>query len=218
MRILQPHTSRTRRLQITLALPLLVILWMAPRAGADSILLNSGFISARLGGSYIYDVGGASFSFQGSAIDPLGFSCSLGCRAGSTANMGYTIFGGDIRGTATLGSETSSVPPRPGPLFQNSRFNFHGISDIPLSAERFLTLTHPFTFDGTLQTTDFGLLSLQGKGLATLTLRMDNPGFYYGVGSRYEFTTAPEPSTLLFVASGLGGLFAWRLRKKPAAS
>jgi hypothetical protein len=204
------------------------LLAMALPAVAAPIVITEGLVNFTPGRIISYDLRGEEFSFVGRELDPsIGSGpCLPSCPGGTTRNFDFVIGAQNIFGTATLGSETSQVPPRGlGPF--NSRFNFvAGLVDIPPATGpfpspldengtpifNFVTVTHPFTFDGSLQT-DFGLLSLIGDGTATWRLRQSGPNSFIASSGQYEFTVIPEPSTLLLLASGLGGLAALRRRK-----
>jgi len=154
---------------------------------------------------------GQVLMFTGTAPDPpAGFTlpCRFSpCPSGGSVNMSFSIPGQLIQGTATIDGLPSSVPPSP-----NSQFNFHGSADIPSvwGPSQRLSITYPFTFDGTLQTATT-LLNLDGDGIGTLRLVSSGTGVFVA-GGTLHFAAIPEPSTLLPLASGIGALGWWRKR------
>jgi hypothetical protein len=220
---------RIPRLQTISAFLLFGLLAMTAPAGANPIVITEGGGEITPGRIVSYDLRGEGFSFGGRELDPsptfLFGPCRLiACPAGTTQNFDFGIGSQNIIGVATLGSETSRVPPRGEGPSPNTRFSFQGgLVEIPPATGPFppprdengtplfnvVIVTHPFTFNGSLQT-DFGLLSLVGDGTATWRLVQRDPNFFSVGSGRYEFTVIPEPSTILLLASGLGGLAALR--------
>jgi hypothetical protein len=131
-------------------------------------------------------------------------------------------FGGSS-GTASFDGQTFSLGQQGEQTGAMNAF-FEGIMLLPaFTGEQFGSAAGPFTFSGALFP-PFGTglptdIPLQGRGIATATFEWPNPDIpnsWIFRSIQYEFESAapvPEPTSLLFIGSGLGGLALRRWRR-----
>jgi hypothetical protein len=207
----------------------------AAPATADPILigLTSGFVDITFpeGGSVLdakIDLSGPDFTLRGSGAAATGASCAP-CPAGEQVSTNALIF-------PHFGSFTFQ-----GASYEFDLFTSGG-GELILSSPGQFTLpqsaTGPVTFRSlfVLEPESFiraqdpapdvlgVLLNLTGRGEVTLTLRPEHGGpdrretLYFFDSMRFKFNetpaVVPEPTTVLFVGSGLTGLALQRWRRR----
>ena len=192
---------------------------------ADPIVIASGSVSVSgiAIGSPIYNFSGTNFSVMalGSEHGNIGPTC-IQCVSGDVISTS-SVFG-DAGGTVTINGMTFND------VFTVGLLRFTGPDVIiPITDSTTLTLTAPFTFSGPME----GCLEpifrcrivvfstqLSGSGLATIQLDeiIDPQGrrFFKFRNVTYTFTdtTVPEPSSILFLTSGIAALVAAKLKAR----
>ena len=145
------------------------------------------------------------------------------CLPGRPFSLNAAWFGG-ISGTASFEGRTFSLSQQ-GEQTGGMNAFFEGILLLPaFEGERFGSAAAPFTFSGALFLPfEFGFppadVPLQGRGTATATFEWPNPDIpnsWIFRDIRYEFESAapvPEPTSLILIGTGLGGLAFRRWRR-----
>jgi hypothetical protein len=194
---------------------------------ADPIVITSGSVSVSgtFIGAPIYSFSGTNFSViaLGSEHGFIGPAC-ISCVSGDVISTS-SIFG-DGRGTVTINGTTFNN------IFILGSLMFTGPTIImPVTNSTSLTLTAPFTLsgfmEGCLETPLFCRTivfstEVSGSGLATIQYEgfVDSQGRtlfeFRNVTYTFTDTTIPEPSSILFLTSGIAALGAakWKLRRR----
>jgi hypothetical protein len=199
-----------------------LILGVSAWAHAESFTIDAGFLGGRQQSDYLgnFTFTGPDITFSGVAG---GFprSASIG-RVGSPLNLGSTwqvisrVSGGLVlHGESVTGTDLL--------VFGNLQFD-------AVAPEAQVGLnTAPFTFTADLRWTEGPngpeVANVQLSGIGTVSgfthaASFGDDLFHDSLSYRFEPSSAviPEPSTLLLLASGLGGLVASRWRKKPLST
>jgi PEP-CTERM motif len=226
--------------KLTRLLPACLLLLLLPViAHADNVIITNGSLTLGcpdcIGRASFRSIGfsfsGAGFSVRGQEIDGppqrvlsncVGVSCfgkSANIRLDSNADLGAVFVGSGTFNGATI-----------NPAFFNaSALLFRGpLLTIPLLDTPTITITAPFYMTGNLSVATISTdghvpvfsMTVQGSGMATLTLARFFDGLQYGyqlTQIRYDFqpSDVPEPTTLWLLGAGLAGLTAAVRRRRP---
>jgi len=203
-----------------------VALLVASPARADRI--TAGALTYVSGGEPLtITLSSEDFTFDGQASRFSGIfrpwiQClDLACGPGTTVDLYATFSGGDLPGTATVGTQTFT---NVGSLASSSSLlaTWTGALAIPADFASGV-LSAPFAFSGLFfferDTAMPQVLDLSGSGTATATFRPNTafPGSLVLDSLRYDFdaSASPEPASMILLGSGLAGLIAMRSRRKP---
>jgi hypothetical protein len=121
----------------------------------------------------------------------------------------------DLRGpTVVLDGVTFST----NLFFPDAFLTFEGTWTAPVLGPPSLSVIVPFAFSGFVTPSlASGPIDLTGSGTATVNL-VAGPLAYSRESIRYDFTPAPEPTTVVLVGSALGFLAArYRRQRAPSA-
>jgi hypothetical protein len=225
---LQAHREvRMSKILAGLCTLLFIAVLTPSRVNADPIVVTSGFLSVT--GAFagpVYSFAGTNFAATGSGGD-LGntgpaVSCFV-CTSGQSINTGSLFVGTSLgKGTVTINGSTFNN------IFIAGQFGFSGSPVVvPVTLLSNITLTAPFTFSGTMigcveshlicQTQVFST-ELIGSGVATIELQqfidsLGNSTFAFrSVTYTFESAAIPEPTSMLFLMSGLAALGATKLK------
>jgi hypothetical protein len=144
------------------------------------------------------------------------------CFPGRPFSVNAAWFGAHD-GTASIDGSTFNLGLQDEQTGALSAF-FEGVLLLPaFEGEQFGSVSAPFTFSGALfPPFELGLpptVNLQGSGTVTATLEWPHPDFpnsWIFRSIRYEFESVapvPEPTSLVLIGSGLGGLALRRWRR-----
>jgi len=216
----------------TLGLVFLVLFISPGEARAGNIAITGGSVSIGGAPRSIDAWANVGFSFSGNGFAASGGASDSGtqdimspcafdpCQPGATVFPNSTTF---LDGTGKGTFNGTTIPA--WWLGRDSTLLFHGPGvTIPNSTDPTITLSSPFDMTGSifvhsLDDVNHPVIfstSISGSGLATLTLEFFpnlGPGGYIFSNVRYDFAPVPEPTTLLLLSSGLGGL-ALRYRRQ----
>jgi hypothetical protein len=215
----------------TLGLVFLVLFISPGEARADNIVITGGSVSIGGAPRSIAAWSNVGFNFSGNGFAASGGASESGqgimspcafdpCQPGATIFPNSTAF---LDGTGKAAFNGTTIPAWWLGRDSTLLFNGPGVT-IPNSTDPTITLSSPFDMTGSifvhsLDDVNHPVIfstSISGSGLATLTLQFFpnlGPGGYIFSNVRYDFAPVPEPTTLLLLSSGLGGL-ALRYRRR----
>jgi hypothetical protein len=193
----------------------LFCLSVAASAHADSIILTDGFYHASFMGDHQTNVSGPNFSL--STIGALGlFSgnvlCSVPCPA--TVPVNVQVISSDNLATVTYNGTTYMSPP----LVVGNFVNGQALFQVPTGILGSITLTAPIvSFSGIASVSDVFSVDFTGSGFATAVFTISSTGNTTDVlvrDVRFNITSpVPEPSSIILLGLGLGGVITRRLRR-----
>ena len=198
---------------------------------ADPIVITSGSLSVSgLNGAPIYSFAGANFSVSAlgqdfGAVGPACFPCLSGDVVSTNSSFAGITLG---RGTVTINGTTFDN------IFILGQLTFTGPDIIiPATNATSLTLTAPFMLSGFMagclepqlvcQTIVFST-QVSGNGLASIHYEglVDSQGHilfdFRNVTYTFTDTTIPEPSSILFLISGIAALVGAKLKTRRQAN
>jgi PEP-CTERM motif len=212
----------------TLTIALLTIGTIQGAAFADSIQITGGSATGDRDGLHLVVTGESGLQIDAGLgrnegiYAPAEQCFGPPCFPGRPFSVNAAWFGGSS-GTASFDGQTFSLSQQGEETGALNAF-FEGIMLLPaFTGERFGSAAAPFTFSGALfLPLGMGLptdVPLQGRGTVTATFEWPNPDIpnsWIFRSIEYEFESAspvPEPTSLVLIGSGLGGLALRRWRR-----
>jgi hypothetical protein len=188
---------------------------IASGIGTLNVNNNTGsFLFSNAAGNITVDIFG-----NPSGLNPVA-QCQSGCAPGSTVNLGYSVSGGSLIGTATRNGVNYFIG--------SSEFRINaGSVMLPPAGTFTVNYLLPVTFSGRLNLflnaggTDSRpgdlILDVSGTGEVFARFLRDPRGNFVPTNVRYEAPMiTPEPGTWLLLGTGLAGIAATLRRRRKA--